>query len=523
MKSTSIAGMAFAVLLGLLSLLWASMANAHAEFRGSVPAQDSLLDGVPAVISLEFSEQVGVLALTWHLPGGREVAAVGAAGATTLTVQPPPDAGRGTYVLQWRVASADGHPVGGALVFSVGEVTGSASPGAEGSATASATVAFRAAMVAALVLSVGAAVFQTLFAPVPPGVARLATPLAVLVMPLGVLWLGAEGLDRLGLPFGAFFQDDVWGQALASPVARTVALAMVAAALALGALLMQWRLAAFSAWALAALSFTLSGHALSAPSWTALPLTFLHGAALLFWVGSLLPLAAAMIPLPPAGRAKFLRRFSRPAVAAVLVLVGSGAGLILMRPLAVETLATPWARLLGVKLALVAAMLALALWHRARAVPQLERGQAAPVARTIGLEAALGLVVLCLAMGFRLAPPPTTPLADPPSVHIHTTKAMADVALSATPPGAVSVSLMLADADFVPFDPQEVRLDLTDPVAGIGPLTVQAKRDETGVWSTAPVTLPSPGPWEVRLMLLISDFEQVTLTGTLATIGMGQP
>ena len=206
MKSTSIAGIAFALVVGLLCLLSASMAQAHAEFRGSVPGQDSLLDELPAEISLKFSEQVGVLTMTWRLPDGKEVAAVGEAGATTLTVQPPPDAGRGTYVLQWRVASADGHPVTGALVFSVGEVTGSAPQGIEGGSTTWATVALRAAMVVALVLSVGAAVFQALFSSVAPGVARLAAPLAVLVMPLGVAWLGAEGLDRLGLPFGAFLQ-----------------------------------------------------------------------------------------------------------------------------------------------------------------------------------------------------------------------------------------------------------------------------------------------------------------------------
>ena len=258
---------------------------------------------------------------------------------------------------------------------------------------------------------------------------------------------------------------------------------------------------------------------MSAPSWAALPLTFLHGAALLFWVGSLLPLAAATVVLPPAARADLLRRFSLPALLAVIVLIGSGAGLILIRPLAVETLATPWAQLLGAKLALVAVMLALALWHRACAVPLLERGQAAPVSRTIRIEAALGLVVLCLAMGFRLAPPPATPVADPPAVHIHTTKAMADVSLSAAPPGAVALHLMLADGDFVPLDPQEVRIDLTDPIAEIGPLTVKASREDAGVWFTTPVTLPSPGPWQVKLMLLISDFEQVTLSGELPAEG----
>ncbi|MBD1203647.1 MAG: hypothetical protein H9533_05865 [Rhodobacteraceae bacterium] len=96
---------------------------------------------------------------------------------------------------------------------------------------------------------------------------------------------------------------------------------------------------------------------------------------------------------------------------------------------------------------------------------------------------------------------------------------MADVVLSASPPGAVTIDLFLADGDFDPLDPQEVRLALADPAAGIGPLTIQATRQEPGHWITPPVTLPSPGPWQVKLMLLITDFEQVTLSGDLVAEG----
>jgi copper transport protein len=289
------------------------------------------------------------------------------------------------------------------------------------------------------------------------------------------------------------------------------------------ALLAGFRSAAILAWALVALSFAVTGHALSAPTRLALPLTFLHGAALLFWVGSLLPLGFAVMPLDAPKRAALLRRFSRPALITVIVLIGTGTGLILIRPLGALTLATPWVQLLGAKLALVAVMLGLAVWHKAWATPRLASGQDMPVRNTIRGEALLGLVVLCLAMGFRLAPPPAAPLVDTPSVHIHTAQAMATIELSAAPPGAVSLRVSLADGDFNLLEPQEVRLTLTDPVAGIGPLAVEVARAEPGLWITAPVTLPTQGPWEVRLMLLISDFEQVTLTGELQVKGPEKP
>jgi copper transport protein len=513
---------AFAATL-LLGLLSSAPAFAHAEFRSSDPAADAVLDSLPGTVNLRFSEQVGVLTLSWLLPDGAEAEATAEAGADSLTIAPPPDAGRGTYVLRWRVASTDGHPVGGALVFSVGEISGTAPRGTSVDQITLAVVALRAAMVAALVLSVGATVFQALVVPLRPSALRTGAKLAALVLPLGLLWLGAEGLDRLGLPFNAMFQPNVWAEALHAPAVWSVTLAILAAALAMVALFTGTRGFALAAWLVVALSFTVSGHALSAPTRLALPLTFLHGGALLFWVGALLPLAAALTPLDAAGRAALLRCFSRPALLAVIVLIGSGAGLILIRPMGIETLATPWARLLAAKLTLVAVMLALAVWHRARATPRLAAGQDAPVRQTVRIEAFLGMVVLCLAMGFRLAPPPTAADADPPSVHIHTAKAMADIELSAAPPGPVSLRLFLADGDFSVLEPKEVRLALTDTTAGIGPLTLQAIRQEPGLWTTAPVTLPSPGPWEVQLKLLISDFEQVTLTGELKAQGSKEP
>jgi copper transport protein len=520
----SLVRLVLAVITGLLLALAApGLARAHAELRGTDPAADSVLDRLPDAVALRFSEPVGVLTLSWLLPDGREFQAGAEAGANNLSIDPPPEAGRGTYVLRWRVASTDGHPVGGALVFSVGEVSGTAAEAPEAERTALAAVALRAAMVCALVLSVGAAVFHVLVAPLGRRPLRLAAGLSVLVLPLGLMWLGAEGLDRLGFQVSSALQPRVWAEALYAPALRTVILAAVASLGGLLAIVTGSRGAALSAWALASLSFTVSGHALSASTRLAVPLTFLHGAALIFWVGSLLPLGLALVPLNPAGRAALLRRFSWPALAAVILLIGSGAGLILIRSVGIETLTTPWGQLLGVKLTLVAAMLALALWHRAWAIPQLERGQGGAEAATVRAEWLIGLVVLCLAMGFRLAPPPVAPVPDPPRAHLHSPRAMADIELSAAPPGAVSVNLFLADARMDPLDPLEVRLVLTDPTAGIGPLTVQANRHGPGLWVSAPVTLPSPGPWEVRLLLLVSDFEQLTLTGELELQGNDRP
>lgn len=498
----------------LLYLLFCIPALAHAEFRGSDPAQDSVLDALPAAVILRFSEQVGVLVLEWRLPDGNLQPATGEAGADVLTVQPPPDAGRGTYVLRWRVASADGHPVGGSLVFSIGEVTG-AGPDARSATTSLPVVVARGAFVLALVLSVGAAVFHNAVSPLFAGHARMASLIAGPVLPLGLIWIAVEGADRLGLPLGEAASAGAIKEGLQSPVLFTVILAALAAPLVFGALLVGSRLAAAMSLGLAALSFVVSGHSLSAPGAIAPVLTVLHATAIIVWVGGLLPLALVM---QGADRLLILRRFSVMALPAVLLMLGSGSALALLHWGSSDLLASDWARLLAVKLLLVAGMLALALWHRLRAMPLLAGGADTPVRRSVVLEALLGLVVLALAMGFRLAPPPSAiaaPYADPVSIHIHTDKAMADLAATAPFPGATGFRLTLADGDFLPLDPKEVMLVLTDRTAGIGPLTASAKQAGPGEWAVAPMTLPTPGPWEVRITLLITDFEQIGLTGTL--------
>lgn len=513
--STLIRSVGLLALAGfLLSVVFCLPAFAHAEFRGSDPAQDSLLDALPSAVTLRFSEQVGVLVLEWRLPDGSLHPATGKAGADQLKVQPPPDAGRGTYVLRWRVASADGHPVGGSLVFSVGEITAIA-PDALSAATSRPTVLARGAFVLALVLSVGAAVFHHAVAPLRADHAVWASMIGGLILPLGLIWIAIEGADRSGLPLSQAVTAQAVKEGLQSPLLLTVTSAVLAIPFLFGALQADSRLAAAASLGLAALSFALSGHALSAPGRVAPVLTIIHAGAIIVWVGGLIPLAFSM---QGADRLPILRRFSDMALPAVLLMLGSGSALALLRWGSPDLLASDWARLLAAKLLLVTIMLSLALWHRFRVMPRLAHRADIPVRRSVVLEAGLGLAVLALAMGFRLAPPPSsapTPFADPVSIHIHTDRAMVDLAATAPYPGLTGFRMILSDGDFVPLDPKEIILSLTDTGAGIGPLTASAAQTGPGEWTVAPMTLPTPGPWDVRVTLLITDFEQIRLTGTL--------
>lgn len=104
-------------------------ASAHSGMTGSDPADGATVDVAPDAVTLTFNEPPQAL--------GTEVAVVGPDGATvsegvttvadtaviqTLAAARP----AGAYVIQWRVTSADGHPLSGELTFTAATGTGSA-------------------------------------------------------------------------------------------------------------------------------------------------------------------------------------------------------------------------------------------------------------------------------------------------------------------------------------------------------------------------------------------------------------
>jgi len=472
---------------------------------------DAILTGLPESVTLRFSEDVGVLALSWLLPDGQEREATAESRSGLLYISPPPQAGKGSYTLQWRVASADGHPVGGALVFSLDHPSGER-PIAEGDMSAWLAVALRAMMVTALVLCVGAAVYVALVGPIPQDTERVLRRAGFMVPLMGLALVGVEGADRLG-SLSVLMTPQGWLSGLTSPTAQAVLLSILAVAMVAPRSPQSRTLRACIAWAIAAASFAVAGHARAEP-WPLMPLTALHAAALLFWIGGLAPLTAAVLAAQEADRAVPLRRFSKPALPLVGLLLATGAALILHRAEAPGLFGTPWARLLGVKLAFVAAMLALAALHRFRTTDLLATGQSATHAVSLKIEILLGLSVLVLAMGFRLAPPPAAAPEHLPMTHFQQDSLMVMLEPSANPTGLISFALQVIDEKRRDFAPKEVTLALSDPAAGIGPIKMAAAVDGER-WTTQPVTLPTEGPWQVTITILVSDFESVRMEGTL--------
>lgn len=501
-------------------------ALAHAQLRASDPSEGAVLAEAPATIIFDFNEAIAPLVLRHIGPDGTATDLEGTAENATISVVPPENLASGTHLLSWRVVSDDGHPVGGTLTFHVGAPSAMPPTPAELAAGAArGGAALRAVLTTALVVAVGAAVFAALVGPAPagPALASIAVFAAGATIPVGGLLIGVQGLDMLSLAPGALLTVQPWQAGLAAPMTLTVVLAAGATVLAAVSLRIAGTSVrkgiALGAWGLASLSFAVSGHAAVAPPRVvALPAVTLHAAALTFWMGSLVPLLIALRGPEPD---TVLRRFSSIAVPTVAVLILSGITLTwLQGGSPAVLLGSSYGIVLGVKLALVTVLLALAARNRLVLTPALAAGEttATPrLKRAIRAEIVLGLAILILASGFRLTPPPRALIepAEPLYAHIHTAAAMADIRLTPGRAGPVEVMLGFQTGDFAELVPQEVEVVFAQPAAGIEPIRLTALQGGDGLWHAGPVTLPRPGDWDVTLRLLITDFERVTLTETL--------
>lgn len=124
-RSLSRAAVGVSLLLAALTLLLgpAAPASAHAVLVSSSPAAGTVLPNAPAEVVLTFSESVR------KVPG--KIRVLGPDGSRvdrgeprfsgpTVTISVDKAATRGTFLVSYRVISADSHPVANGFTYSVG-------------------------------------------------------------------------------------------------------------------------------------------------------------------------------------------------------------------------------------------------------------------------------------------------------------------------------------------------------------------------------------------------------------------
>ncbi|MCG5235525.1 copper resistance CopC/CopD family protein [Xanthobacter oligotrophicus] len=518
-----------ALLIMVGALAFAGDALAHASLVHSEPADGAMVAREPRAFVLTFSEPISPLVLRLVGPDGAAVTLDRfVQWGATLDVEAPAGLPNGTHVLAWRVVSDDGHPVGGAVVFSIG----APSPGVSAAAVdvidwpvRMAIWLARFTLYAGLFVGVGGAFFANwIGAP-----SRLATRLGAGVIVAGLvavpLSVGVQGLDALGATLRNLPEPVVWRAGFSTSYGVTAQLALLALALGLGAFGLKGiagKLLSLAALLLAGCALAASGHASAAhPQGLTRPAVFLHAVGIAVWAGALIPLGAAFASRSPDAAAA-LRCFSVLAPFAVLPLVAAGLMLAVIQLGSLDALwTTAYGAVLLVKAGLLVPLFALAVVNRVRLTAPAERGEATAIARlrrSIRAEIVLIFAIFAVAAVWRFTPPPrvlAVIAAEPASVHIHTGAAMADLSIAPGRAGPVSASIVVLTGEFGPLDAKGVTLILSNPAAGIGPIRRPATKPGDGTWRVDDITLPQGGRWSVGIEILGPDGAPSALSGEI--------
>jgi len=520
---------ALALLVVLGSLLGpAAPADAHAELVATDPAQGAVLDRLPDVVRLTFSEPVqqvpdGVRVFDAE---GEELANTSTTRDVDLLVTIEDDVSAGTVVVAWRVVSEDGHPIGGSLMFSVGPPTAGGTVVGTDGAPRSVSVALslsRWPAYVGLLLAAGLVWFLAFLLPAqldPRGgvVARLRRTARWAAAVAAAAWAAGLLLDALyvrGTGFGTLLDGDTFGSL---PPRELVATAVIVAALAV-AVLTRGAVAALAA-LVALVPVALVGHSVAMDHARLNVLVDgFHLVAAATWLGGLVGLVLLLRGTSAHSdlAAQAVRGFSTAAasVLAVLVLagsvlawqlVGSWRGLV----------ESGYGRVLLAKVALVAVAVGIAAYNRRRLVPQAAL-QHRSLTRTITAEASL-LVAVVLVTGFLVQENPPAavgagPSAAPLSGQADLGGLRATVTLEPAAVGSNTVTVRVDNSSGAPaelFNPPQLRV-LGDE-ADIGDVVLEPV--SLGVYAGT-VQLPVDGTWRFQVSVPIDEFTNPVATVVL--------
>jgi copper transport protein len=521
-------------------LIAPSTALAHASLVGTTPGDGAVLDRPPAEVILRFDEAVSTV------PGSVRVfdddvervdsGDVGRPTSDSVSVSVPDDLPDGTYVVAWRVLSADSHPIRGAFAYSVGEPVADTADIVQavldqeaGSESVDLALAVTRYVGFALILFCvgGAAVLAFVVEPREIGRqwhwAALAVAGALLALDT-LAWIALTGVKAAGFGLGDVFRwslsrevlDTSFGQVWAARAGLGLALAALATwAARRGSSPTTALVAVASA---IAVTPALSGHARIEGS-LGIVSDSVHLMAAGIWAGGLAFLALLLVE---AGGDRWslartaVPRFSTLAVGSVAVLVGTG---IVSGFLEVGSWSALWettyGQLLLAKVAILVPLLVLGAYNNRIFVPRLRAGATEPggrraFARAVGTELALMLVIVGVTAALVAEPPgkaqaavATGPVSREGDVGPFDYSITVDPARVG--PNTVHVYLLSSTGRLA--DVNEVSLAGTLPAVDVGPLAFEMAPAGPG-HASGVAELPLPGDWRLQLDVRKGEFDQ---------------
>jgi copper transport protein len=532
------------LVVGWLALLLApaAPASAHAVLASSTPPANAILTTAPSEVVLTFTEAVR------QVPDKIRVIAPDGSRADTgeptfsgavVSIAVDPLKPNGTYLVTYRVISADSHPVAGGYTYSVGAP--SAPPTAAGGAADEETSRLLAVTIpivkyvgyGGLVLLVGPTLVLALLWP--QRLSRTA-PTRLAYVGLGLvafstvieLWLQAPYTTGGGYFDGAALRDVLASQFGTTHLIRLAVL--IAAAFLLRPVLSgrggtadRALLAILAIVGLA--TWPLSGHAGASPvPSVSVVVDATHLAGMAVWLGGLVMLVGFLLPQADERElGAILPVWSRWAALAVAGLFLAGSIQALIEVSTVSALfGTTYGRVIIAKIVLFSVVIAVAAYSRRLVRMRVAASRPFPLRRAIWAELGITAVVLALSASLVQITPARTAEANATGAAATTyysslvTGDLYNLQVDVDPAavGNNSVHLYAYTKDNRPQRVVEWRATAALPSAGIEPLDVPLL-PLTDNHASGEINLPTAGQWEMRFTVRISDIDQATVTATV--------
>jgi copper transport protein len=520
-----------AVLAWLAGVAFATPVFAHAVLVETQPSDRAVLGEAPTQIVLRFNEPVRPVAIQVLDQDGRGVAGdVVHTLNNDLQIAVPPKLANGSYLVSYRVISADAHPVSGSFLFAIGAApeTWAETPVIEKPAVHWPALAAmnRAISLAAIMIATGAAIFLLLFRRADRSAWVSLRPIvhaSAFIAGMTVsLTVGLQGALIAGAGPDALINKDVWRLGAESTRGTAAVAAIFGLALIAAAMGRMNRVGAFCGIAAVIASFALSGHAATAmPRFASVPALLIHTAGAAFWLGAFVPLLQVLHQRK--NEVATLQRFSAQAMVGVPILLVAGTILAVFQVQHLEALVTTnYGVTLLLKLAGVVVLLAIAAANRYVLLPRLVAGAPNALSRlrlAIFAELFVGFFILVMTAIMTQAVPPRsisthdahdhqTHRVEGQAVALMRSGRMAIIEVTPARAGRNTILLYLSDTTGQPVRALEAEVEFANIAAGIAPLRRKLSMTAPGHFTYAGPELTLAGPWQLRLDVLVNDFEK---------------
>ncbi|CAM3897643.1 copper resistance CopC/CopD family protein [Smaragdicoccus niigatensis] len=476
----------------LLFLGAAAPASAHAVLLSTSPGDGEVVTSEPEDVTLTFNEPVTVREVSIVSTGRpQELPARTVDAIVHATL--PPGLAEGSYIVSWRVISDDGHPIGGALTFSIGHASTTNAvaeidhPGVTWLIRIAQALAYLG-----LLVSCGLALFQAWVAREVSddrlrriGLAAAATAAVGLVIGLPAFELDADGTGLSGL-----FAMEPWTSGIRSGAGAMAVLGIAGTTVAT---VFRNRCIRIAGAVAGLASLPAMGHSRTfEPPILVIGADLIHVLAVSAWIGGLIGLVV-LFRRPEI--ADVISRFSRIAAWLLAALVTTG--LILGWRIVGSWDAlfhTGYGQVLLAKVALVAVAVAIAYVNRQRL--------STPSSARLRSESAVLFVVAALT-GVLVHLNPTLPVQQL-MVMKQENGVLIHAAIAPCRIGENTVTVMVQGAQ---VEAPTITAQMT--TAGIGPLNVPVTAQSSGEF-TAPLTLRNKGQWTIDVTVRISKYQEST-------------